>query len=295
MLCEGFNLSEIINELIESTSLKWPVSFDLKVQYIMLTTFKCSKYVGYCPSVNVKPDKQIVEYAHKVQEYVRRKIKGDYIPDLLGFYRCRVHYGDEAPSGIYLFANKIREAAKTYKIGADSLVVAVFYHEFAHLLAHTIALHKPADVSNVRNFEEPFCELYAYYATFVPELPKENVKILGRDVELRSRYVWSIEQYDLMGFSESDKDLFRTLSRPFPYKWFNCFMDIAQKVLGSEELALTLAEKALDGTLLMYALGQLSCDRSSIFLIDAEPLREYPQEEVKTEFSALYIASAINP
>jgi hypothetical protein len=282
-------------ELVRSVSLKWPASIDFKVQYIMLASFKHTRYVGYYPLVNVEPERSIVDYAHKVQERVRENVRGDYIPDLLGFYRCKVHYGDDAPSGIYLFVDKICKEAEARNIGVDSLMTAVFYHEFAHLLAHTIALHKPAEVNDERNFEEPFCELYAYYATFISQLPKETVKILNRDVELRCKYVKPVlsDVYNLRAVSKGDGEVFKMLSRPLPYGWFNHFMNVAQSILRSQKLILALAEKALDGTLSTYALGQCSCDRSNVFLINAKPLHEYPEEEAKAEFPALLVASAL--
>ena len=82
----------------------------------------------------------------------------------------------------------------------------------------------------------------------------------------------------------------KALPRPLPFGWFNYFMDFADNVLRERELALTLVEKALDGTLLMYALCRGSCGRSNIYLIDAEPLHEYSQEEAKElaiEFSVV--------
>jgi len=285
--------SKELRELVRSTSLKWPEAIDVEVQYIMLASFKYAKYIGYYPVIDVKPEKSIVNYAHEVQECVREQVKGEYIPDLLGFYRCKVHHGGDAPSGIYLFIDKVCKEAKKYNIGVDSLTTAVFYHEFAHLLVHTIALHKPTRMGDERNFEEPSCELFAYYASFISQLPKETIKIFDRDVELRCKYVWPVIDYNLKGVLGNDEEKFRALPRPLPYKWFNHFMDVAQYVLKDQKLTLILVEKALDGTLLTYALGQVSCDRSNIYLINSEPLHEYDQKDIDALFSALLVAAGL--
>ena len=293
-----------MSELSNNVSLEWPAKISYFVQYIMLKSFRYNKHVNYIPKIYLNPDKCIVEYARKMQSEVQNEVQemldNVYIPDLLGFYRCKVHFGGDAPSGIYLFIDKIINYSQQTGIGVDSLVIAVFYHEFAHLLAHIISRHRPVKIGDIQNFEEPFCEIFACYAAFVPKLPIPTIRILNKEVPLRvthsilyySRFNNIYDILKLKWVSNNDGDLFKSLKRNYPYKWFNHFIEITNKVTNNEKLTFRLIERALNGTLLTRPSDkEESYDKADIFLINPGSLNNYSREEAE-HFLPLHLAEA---
>jgi hypothetical protein len=278
---------------VSSFSLKWPENIDLRAQFVILEAFKRANVIGYSPNIEVEPKREIVRYAHIAQEKVRERAKGkgDYIPDLLGFYRCKAHFDGQAYSGIYLFVDKIVNYAKAVDIDVNNLFLAVFYHEFGHLIAHRVALHVPMNSFDERNFEEPFCELLAYYAVFERKSPK-IIKILNKDV---SGWNLGIVAHGLFTKRVS-KDKFVYLGRAYPYKWFQHFVKLSgNKAVGAKQM-LSLSEVALAGTLLACTRKSSSCDPCGVFLINNQPVHEHEQAKAKRallDFEARLIAHVL--
>ncbi len=307
------NLQEHLREEFKKrTQYKWFVDLDFKIQLIMLTSFKYTSCIGYCPEIIVEPDKNIISLAcnekKRIENEIRKRVKYYdlcYVPDLLGFYRCREHYGGQLPSGIYLFIDGICNEAKHHKIDVNTLTITVFFHEFAHMLIHTVAKHTPAKITDERNFEELFCELFAYFMTFEHSIPRKNkrgksvLKILEEDIEIYTSCECLKSCFSkLLEYTKQDKKKFIAMKRFLPYEWFNflwfnednLWFDIFRSrrtrslTPKSDMLALTLAEKALDGVLATSERKlDIKCDKVDVFLIDCsqrKELKEYSKEEI---------------
>ena len=237
------------------------------------------------PEIEVNPEEEITKEAERIQKmFEREKWQDDnhnYIPELFGFFTCKEHLGGDLPTGIYVFVNKLeRHPVKN----VDIAFLTVYYHELTHLAVHNTALHLPLMSNDIQNFEEPFCEYVSYHLTFTKyrERPTTYLRILNREVSIRappkSLFIMNDHEKRVI---EKAETLFRTLSRPYPYEWFNKFNEIVDV---GDVMFKHLILTCLNGTLSSTERIDKPCNRAKVYLIGAGDTTQITQQKLEELF-----------
>ncbi|HVP16118.1 MAG TPA: hypothetical protein VMT42_01990 [candidate division Zixibacteria bacterium] len=245
-------------------------SVGLSDEYIyleMLKAFQKTKIVGYVPEIVFEPDEETIREADRItQETIEKcdpeeRAKDMYKPDTLGFFLCDKHSDCRLDGGIYLFIDRIREAAGSLNVPFHLLWASVFFHEFGHLLVHSISHTSGLNSFDRSNFEEPFCEMLSHYLLFLSYMENHDVDILGEEVR--------IEPASQRAERASLEERFVNIQRPYPYKWFYYLMKINTGSRADEDRWL-MASKLLEGTLKKATDKAGSCSRYKIVFLNSK-------------------------